>query len=488
MISMSKVHSIRQMRKEGASIAAISRELGISEPTVRKYLNLDDLSPKPPVRKGRKSVIEPYVPLIEQWLAEDRESWGKQRHTAVRIHRRLVEEQGAKVSLSTVNRKVSELKKQFRLERETGFLDLSWHEAEAQADFGQVDMYWRNVRTRMRCFVLSFPFSNTAVAALVPGENAECTCQALKDLFGRLGGVPRRIVFDNAAGVGRKSPGGSVRYTELFRAFRAHYGFESTLCNPYSGHEKGNVESKVGAIRRNLFVPIPKAWAYDSFNERLFERCMAMACKPHYRKGEMEGRLFEREREHLLPLPDKPFDVVEWKRMKADKYGAVVVQGRHRYMAGTEHAGRELIVGLRAQQVELLDTKGKHIATHERAYGDAPTSSEEPVQQLQALCNKGNAWPNSRVRDVLPDPLREYLDQQERVDIQRHMRTLLEASRDNGWDNAVSAMNDVLESTGTLERASVDLQAARLASGDEPIHYDEDVDLEAYDIAFSHHA
>ncbi|RYQ29661.1 transposase [Bifidobacterium pseudolongum subsp. globosum] len=449
MISMSVVHSIRSMRKEGCSVAAMARELNVSEPTVRKYLKVRDLSPKPPVKRARPSKIEQWVPLIEQWLAEDRESWSKQRHTATRIHERLVHEHGADVSLSTVNRKVGELKRQFRLERESGFLDLSWHEAEAQADFGQTDVWWRGVRTRMRFFVLSFPYSNTTVACLTPGENAECTCAALRGLFERLEGVPRRIVFDNAAGVGHKRKDGGVRYTELFAAFRAHYGFDSTLCNPYSGHEKGNVEAKVGAIRRALFVPVPKAYGYESFNADLFERCMAMA----------------------------------------DKYGAVTLEGRHRYFTGIEHAGRELIVGLRADSVEILDTTGKPIGMHERAYGDAPTSSDDPVNQLEALVFRANAWPNSKVRDALPDPLRSWLDQQGRIELQGHLRTMLAVSRDTGWRTAIDAMGDVLSATGTLDAASVELQAARLRAGNEPIVYDEPVDLSEYDIAFSdlHH-
>ncbi|PAU67165.1 transposase, partial [Bifidobacterium criceti] len=115
MISMSVIHSIRCMRKEGASVAAIARELGISEPTVRKYLREVDLSDRPPVRRERPSKIDRWVPLIEGWLAEDRRTWSKQRHTATRIHRRLVDECGADVSLSTVTRKVRELKREFGL-------------------------------------------------------------------------------------------------------------------------------------------------------------------------------------------------------------------------------------------------------------------------------------------------------------------------------------------------------------------------------------
>lgn len=85
-----------------------------------------------------------------------------------------------------------------------GFLDLSWHPGECQADFGQVDVRYRGVVTRMRHFVLDFPYSNIGPSQLMPGENAECTCQALRNLFEWLGGVPERIVYDNAAGVGRK--------------------------------------------------------------------------------------------------------------------------------------------------------------------------------------------------------------------------------------------------------------------------------------------
>ena len=70
-------------------------------------------------------------------------------------------------------------------------------------------------------------------------------------------------------------------------------------------------------------------------------------------------------------------------------------------------------MGLRALEVEVLDSSGKHLATHPRAYGQASTNSEDPSMQLALLCNKPASWPNSRVRDALPDPLREWLDRQD---------------------------------------------------------------------------
>ena len=106
MISMPQIQSIRSRRRNGESIASIARSERVSEPTVRKYLRVDDLSARPPVRRRRGSVIDEWLPMIEGMLAEDRETWRKQRHTATRIHERLRDEYGADVSLSTVTRTV----------------------------------------------------------------------------------------------------------------------------------------------------------------------------------------------------------------------------------------------------------------------------------------------------------------------------------------------------------------------------------------------
>ena len=210
----------------------------------------------------------------------------------------------------------------------------------------------------MRRFVLDFPYSNVGPSQLMPGENAECACQALRDIFEWLGGVPPRIVFDNAAGVGRRMFE-RVRLTRLFQSFQAHYGFEYVFCNAYAGHEKGGVESRVGAVRRKLFVPVPSVWSMPAFNARLLERCLALGDKDHYRKGGRETDLFAEDRKALLALPETRFDVAAWKRMKADKYGIVTVEGRHRYAAGPEHAGREPVVGLRAFEVRAASVCGR---------------------------------------------------------------------------------------------------------------------------------
>lgn len=268
MISMDRVDSIRKMYRRGEPVAAIARELGVSRDTVYKYARMEDLSPEPPkARKSRPSKMDRWAPLVDQWLTDDFRENRKQRHTAHRVWRRLVDECGADVSEQTVRRYVREA----RLRLGGGpdcFLDLDWPAGVAQVDFGHATFVVRGTRREMPYFVASFPYSNVGLAQVFPGENAECVCQGLRNVFEFVGGVPTRVVFDNATGVGRRVCDG-VRTTKLFEACSAHYGFEYRFCNPYSGHEKGSVENKVGTQRRNLFVPVPRVWDVDGYNEML---------------------------------------------------------------------------------------------------------------------------------------------------------------------------------------------------------------------------
>ena len=132
MISMSQVVTIRQLRKSGESIASISRITGVSRDTVYKYLALDDLSPKMPVKRPGSSMMDHYRSIIEGWLDEDARSWRKQRHTAARIHARLRDECGCGASESTVRHYVARLKAEHKESKES-FLALVWAPEEETA-------------------------------------------------------------------------------------------------------------------------------------------------------------------------------------------------------------------------------------------------------------------------------------------------------------------------------------------------------------------
>lgn len=485
MISMSAVNSIRQQRKEGYSVTDIAKMNGVSRDTVYKYLKQDDFSPRPPLpAKPSVSKLDPYRPLIQQWLDDDSRHWRKQRHTGRRIWQRLRDEHGLDVSESSVNRFLAKMRGE-RRRIDGQFLDLTWEPGQAQADFGESDVYLSGVRTRMKFFVLTFPYSNVGFAQMMPGENAECVCQALKQIFEHIGGVPARIVFDNATGIGR-GVCGQVRTTELFGRFAAHYDFAYSFCNPNSGHEKGSVENKVGYIRRNLMVPLPQLATAESFNRNLLERCMSLSVgKRHWIKGEPEDQLFMEDRLALTGLPASPFNAVRYAHPTADKKGKVQLDGPHHYSSDPAYAGRELLAELGATRVRIFTLDGTLISQHARAYGNAPTDSSDPASQLALLCAKPGGWRNSQVRAALSDHLRAHMDSLQKEELKSELRLIRDESARSGWSATLQAVEMAHTATGRIDRASVAVSAARISSGDGVIAYDEPIDLAEYDAVFS---
>lgn len=359
MIGVDKIEDIRKRARGGESIASIARAVGASEPTVRKYARMEDLSPEPPRRREHESeVLAPYEETIDSRLDDDCRNWRKQRHTATRVYVSLRDEEGYTGGYSTVQRYVRRRREEMARERDRrdaeGFLTLRWLPGEVQVDFGEADFRARGVVTRGKYLTVTFPHSNVGLTQVLWGETAECVCQGLRDVFEFVGGAPRRAVFDNATEVGGRV-GGEVRASELFRRFAAHYGLDYTFANPYSGNEKGNVENKVGCHRRNLFVPVPSFRDVRTFNRRLLEDCLDLSeGKRHYRLGTPESGLFGEDGEALSPLPPAAFSCARWETRRCSKQGTITVGGVHRYSAGPAYARRE-------------------VAAYEREWGEAPT-------------------------------------------------------------------------------------------------------------------
>ncbi|MET3812642.1 transposase [Arthrobacter sp. UYEF3] len=199
----------------------------------------------------------------------------KQRHTAKRIFDRLVEEHGFTGTYSPVQRHVKKWSAANRQPGE-GFTELVWPAGTVQVDFGQAEAIIAGIRQVLHILVVTFPFSNMRFVQAYRGETAECVAHGLRTVFEHIGAAPRHMVFDNATGIGNRV-GTRVTETKLFGAFKLHYGSESRYCNPYSGHEKGNVENAVGFLRRNFMVPEPEAATLEGLNKVLMARCDALA-------------------------------------------------------------------------------------------------------------------------------------------------------------------------------------------------------------------
>ena len=123
MLTMSQINHIKDLSNCGYRISEISKKTGADPKTIRKYLAQDDFSPQPPIILEKQSKLDPFKPIIQEWLDEDKKHWRKQHHTAQRVYERLVEEHGYTGSYSIVQRY---MKKCRSIQTEKANLELIW--------------------------------------------------------------------------------------------------------------------------------------------------------------------------------------------------------------------------------------------------------------------------------------------------------------------------------------------------------------------------
>ena len=457
MLTMSQINDIRDLSRKGYGISKISYLTGKDRKTVRKYLEQDDFSPEPPVAKARTSIVTPYLDIITEWLEEDQNHWSKQRHTAKRIHDRLTDEYGFTGSYDSVQKFVQKIRKDIQTK---GTQELVWDPGCGQVDFGEADFNEDTDCVRRKYLTVSFPFSNDSFSQVFRGETAECVCQGLMDIFNYIGGVPSLLVFDNATGVGRRVMD-KIHEAELFSRFRAHYGFRIRFCNPYAGYEKGHVENKIGATRRNLFVPVPTYHDIEEYNRTLLDLHVKKASEVHYKKGIVISELFEEDRKHFLPLPAKAFNVCRYEKYKADGFGKICLDGRHFYSTKPENHNKRVMIGIRAHYIDILEPNGDLLVRHMRQYGDTRTDICDYSTSLEMLAKNIGAWDNSGFRKDAPAQIREYIDGQPRVKRKSCVRMLSDLTKQYGYQAAVNALEMAIESN-SVNKSDMAILAARI--------------------------
>jgi transposase len=187
-------------------------------------------------------------------LVADRDMPRKQRHTARRVWRRLVDEYGAAVGESTVRAFVAKVN--FELDNQLRMVTVPQIHGpgeEAECDFGEFWAYVDAVFMKLWMFCLRLSHSGDGFHMAFSHQAQEAFLEGHVLGLAALGGVPGRVRYDNLRPAVAKVLFGRDRTeTERFIALRSHYGFDSFYCRPgiEGAHEKGGVEGEVGRFRR----------------------------------------------------------------------------------------------------------------------------------------------------------------------------------------------------------------------------------------------
>lgn len=451
MLTMTQIHDIRKMYfEEGKSIAQISRETGRDRKTVRMYLNKDDWNKEMPESEPQTEFpkLNPFKDTIDEWLMEDKKAKRKQRHTARRVHDRLIEKFGDSFDCSyrTVAGYVAKKKKEI-YKNQSGYLPLEHIPGEAQADFGDAQYYEKERLYSGKYLNLSFPYSNKGYFQLFRGENQECLFEGLITIFEHIGGVPQRIWFDNTKTIVAKvMKDGGRTLTEDFARFMEHYRFEAAFCNVGAGHEKGNIEGKVGYHRRNMLVPIPKFESLMQFNKELLDRCDEDSNRDHYRKDTTIAALYDEDKAALLDLPAVPLDVSKYITVKTNGYGRFYLHnGLHEYSASPKYANTHILVKITANEVIPMDESHREIVKHERLYGEYKQQSMKWLPYLTQLSRYPGALKYTGIYQLLPETVKAYLDKCNKRDKGKILQVIATLTENSGFENAVETVRNALK-------------------------------------------
>lgn len=321
--------------RAGRSIRAIARSLGVSRPTVRKYVDaalargfhpgepapsqgwkafLKEVAPKPPDPATPSkvfSLIHPLQSEIRDLLLTTRPATVWQRFT---------DEKGLSVSLPTFYRYLHcYLPDVLGRPRITIRRDDPPPGEEAQVDFGYLGIWADPLggRRRLWAFALILSLSRHLFVRVVTRMDQKewLTCHTLAFEF--FGGAPKRIVPDNLKSGVIKPDLYDPQINRAYEEMAHHY---DTIIDPArSGQakDKPRVERVIPYIRDSF-------WSGRSFltleeiNNGAFDWCLKVAgTREHGATHQPPLTLFRLlEQPALKPLPATPFDMPTWYRAK----------------------------------------------------------------------------------------------------------------------------------------------------------------------------
>ncbi len=375
-----RVDLFEQLRREHefgiGTVAGVAAKFGVHRRMVRQAIA--GALPPPHVYPQRvKPKLDGVMAFIDAVLDEDRRAPRKQRHTARRIHRRILREfPGASVAESTVRNHVRERKRQMGLVLRETFVPQSytWGQ-EAQVDWYEAWADLGGERTRLQVFAMRSMASGAAFHRAYRHATQQAFLEAHERAFDYFGGVFRLLRYDNLASAVRKILRGHRReetvlpkraaFAAGFVAFRSHWRFAAEFCTPGEGHEKGGVEGEGGYFRRNHLVPVPSVADLDALNALLLVGCREDETRVLDGRTDPIGAAMTVERPHLLPRAAEGFDLAEIVFPLVDKRGCVAV--RTNLYSVPVKAGTRVEARVHPLHVEVWHA-GHRIACHERCH------------------------------------------------------------------------------------------------------------------------
>jgi hypothetical protein len=182
--------------------------------------------------------------------------------------------------------------------------------------------------------------------------------------------------------------GHSPVFNPKYFDFAEHYGFSIVPCNVGKGNEKGQVESGVGYVKKNLLngldipdfkimKPVAQDWLETVANVRT-----------HGETGKKPVDMFHEEKSSLQTLTVEPYDIAVIKQMRASRQFRITID-TNRYSVPAQLAGVRLTAKLYPDRICFYH-ENNLVARHVRSY-DRRQDFEHPDHPKVLLVQRKKA-------------------------------------------------------------------------------------------------
>lgn len=382
-----KQEIILKSHREGKSIRAIARELGISRDTVAKYIKEfesrlskssspdvaigEQLSTAPRYdtsnrtkRKLTSEIIKIIDVLLEENEKKRREGLRKQILKNSDIHEHL-KDQGFDIGYTTVCTYISSQKG--KSSKREAFIRQQYQPGTVcEFDWGEIRLTIDGKPGRYYLAVFTSAYSNYRFAQVFSRQDTLAFLESHTAFFAHTNVVFGQMVYDNMRVAIARFTGAEKEPTEALLQLRGHYQFTHRFANFYRGNEKGHVERSVEHVRRKSFGAKHEFRTMEEAQAWLGKKLVNINKARQQLTGKTAIELFEQEKK-VLPAAPNPMECAELGSLRVDKY-ATVSYKTNRYSVADHLVGAFITVKVKADQLELFDDQ-QLVALHIRSYG-----------------------------------------------------------------------------------------------------------------------
>lgn len=313
---------IHDLKRQGLSISAIARKLGLDRKTVRKHLEGGVTAPVYGPRTPRARLLEAFEPYLHERILAFPDLSGRRLLREIRG----MGYRGGYTAVTDYLRDARPVRApRFERRFETpagrqGQVDFAQFRVEFADEPGVVRIVW--------LFTMVLGHSRWLWGRFCATQDLQTVMRCHIDAFSAMDGAPQELLYDRMkTAVISEDAEGVITYNSSLVALLTHYGALPRACRPYRAKTKGKVERPYRYVRQDFFLARTFR-NMDDLNAQ-FEDWRTTIANPrvHATTRRVVDEHFAEERSQLTALPAIAYSAVLTVERRVSHEGMVSVGG-----------------------------------------------------------------------------------------------------------------------------------------------------------------